>query len=55
MSGIVYALAGFLFVSGVLRNYLPLQAISLFVAFVYGSMIWGIFPTETHVSWEGHL
>lgn len=55
MSGIIYALAGFLFVSGVIRRYLPLQGISLFVAFLYGSMIWGIFPMETHVSWEGHL
>lgn len=55
MSGVIYALAGFLFTSGVLRRYLPLQAISLFVVFVYGSMIWGIFPMETRVSWEGHL
>lgn len=55
MSGIIYAFAGFLFVSGVIRKYLPLQAISLFVAFMYGSLIWGIFPTESHVSWEGHL
>lgn len=55
MSGVVYALAAFLFTSGVLRKYRPLQAIALFVAFVYGSMIWGIFPTDTHVSWEGHL
>ncbi|MDC3253170.1 rhomboid family intramembrane serine protease [Crocinitomicaceae bacterium] len=55
MSGVIYAMAGFLFTSGVLRRYRPLQAISLFVAFLYGSMIWGIFPTESHVSWEGHL
>lgn len=55
MSGVVYALAAFLFTSGALRKYLPLQGISLFVAFVYGSMIWGVFPTESHVSWEGHL
>ena len=55
MSGVIYALAGFLFTSGVIRKYLPLQAISLFVAFVYGSMIWGIFPMQPHVSWEGHL
>lgn len=55
MSGVIYALAGFLFTSGVLRKYLPLQAISLFVVFVYGSMIWGIFPMESHVSWQGHL
>jgi phosphohistidine phosphatase SixA/membrane associated rhomboid family serine protease len=55
MSGVVYALASFLFVSGKIRNYLPLQGISLFVAFVYGSLIWGVFPTEERISWEGHL
>ena len=55
MSGLIYAMAGFLFVSGVLRKYKPLQAISLFVAFIYGSMIWGIFPVKQQISWEGHL
>ena len=55
MSGVVYALAAFLFTSGVLRKYRPLQGISLFVAFVYGSMVWGIFPIEPKISWEGHL
>lgn len=55
ISGIIYALAAFLFVSGTIRKYLPLQGISLFVAFAYGSMIWGIFPLQHHVSWEGHL
>lgn len=55
MSGVIYALAGFLFTSGVLRRYRPLQSISLFVSFAYGSMIWGIFPMETHVSWQGHM
>lgn len=55
MSGVIYAMVGFLFVSGVLRRYRPLQGISLFVAFVYGSLIWGVFPIESKVSWEGHL
>jgi len=55
MSGIVYGLAGFLFASGVIRKYLPLQALSLFVIFLYGSMIWGVFPTPQPISWEGHL
>jgi hypothetical protein len=55
MSGVIYALAAFLFISGVLRKYLPLQALSLFIVFVYGSLIWGIFPTEQHISWEGHF
>lgn len=55
MSGVIYGLASFLFTSGILRKYLPLQGISLFVVFIYGSMIWGIFPMQQHVSWEGHL
>ncbi len=55
MSGVIYGLLGFLFTSGVLRRYLPLQAISLFIVFVYGNMIWGIFPIKASVSWEGHF
>jgi len=54
-SGVIYAFVGFLFTSGTLRKFRPLQGISLFVVFVYGSMIWGIFPTEERISWEGHL
>lgn len=55
ISGIIYALATFIFVSGYLRKFLPLQAMALFVAFMYGGMIWGVFPTEERISWEGHL
>jgi len=54
-SGVIYALAGFLFTSGTIRKYRPLQGISLFVLFIYGSMIWGIFPLKEGISWEGHL
>lgn len=55
MSGVIYGLFGFLLLSGFFKKYLPLQAISFFVAFMYGSMIWGVLPTEERVSWEGHL
>jgi membrane associated rhomboid family serine protease len=55
LSGIIYALFSFLFVSGVLRAYFPLQALSLLVVFLYGSLIWGIFPINQYISWEGHL
>jgi len=55
MSGVIYALVGFLFTSGVIRQFFPLQALSLFVIFLYGSLIWGIFPMEPQVSWQGHL
>jgi len=54
-SGIIYGLAGFLFVSGIIRKHLGLIAISFLVAFQYGSMIWGIFPIEDRVSWESHF
>ena len=54
-SGVIYGLAAFLFVSGVIRKHPRLMSISLLVAFLYGSMIWGIFPIKEGVSWEGHL
>ncbi len=54
-SGIVYALASFLFVSGIIRKNPSLAAVSLLVTFLYGSLIWGIIPTKEIVSWEAHL
>ncbi len=55
MSGVIYSLAFFLFFSGVFRREIKLMAISLFVVFLYGSMIWGIFPTKPGISFEGHF
>ncbi|MDR3047667.1 MAG: rhomboid family intramembrane serine protease [Bacteroidales bacterium] len=56
-SGLIYALAFFLFFSGLFRRHIPLIAISSLIVFLYGSMFWGIFPWESHpeYSWEGHL
>lgn len=57
-SGVVYGLASFLFISGLIRKNPRLMAISLMVAFLYGSLIWGIFPElfpEENISWESHL
>ncbi|MEN8225287.1 MAG: rhomboid family intramembrane serine protease [Bacteroidota bacterium] len=57
-SGLIYGLASFLFVSGLARKEPRLMAISMLVAFLYGSFIWGIFPElfpEKNISWEGHL
>jgi membrane associated rhomboid family serine protease len=55
-SGLVYALASFLFFSGILRKYFRLMALSLLVVFLYGSMVWGMFPLiDIHVSWESHM
>ncbi|MEX2380025.1 MAG: rhomboid family intramembrane serine protease [Vicingaceae bacterium] len=54
-SGLVYALFGFLFISGFLRKYIPLISISFLVAFLYGSLVWGILPWDEGMSWEGHF
>lgn len=54
-SGIVYALFGFLFFSGLLRKHLKLMALSMLVVFLYGSLVWGIFPVDHQISYEGHL
>ncbi len=56
-SGIVYGLAFFLFFSGILRKHIPLIAISLLVTFLYGGLVWNMFPQFAKIttSWEGHL
>lgn len=54
-SGIIYLLVSFIFFSGVFRKYYRLVALSLIVVFLYGSMVWYIFPVEAKISWEGHL
>ena len=55
-SGLVYGLASFLFFSGIIRRHFRLIALSLLVVFLYGSMVWGIFPgIYKNVSWESHM
>jgi membrane associated rhomboid family serine protease len=54
-SGLVYSFASFIFFSGIVRRNINLLAISLLVIFVYGSMVWGIFPYRPDMSWESHL
>ena len=54
-SGLLYALASFLFFSGFIRKHTKLMSISMFIVFLYGGMVWGIFPMKKHISWEGHL
>jgi len=54
-SGLVYVLASFLFFKGIFSKYYRLVALSLSVVFVYGSLVWGLFPGKIGMSWEGHL
>ncbi len=54
-SGVVYFLVSFIFFSGIFRKHYRLIALSLVVVFLYGSLIWYVFPVEEAISWEGHL
>ena len=57
-SGLVYALAAFHFLSGVIKKVPRQRAFALLVSFLYGGFVWAFFPTlyiGTSISWEGHL
>ncbi|WP_422081647.1 rhomboid family intramembrane serine protease [Ulvibacterium sp.] len=54
-SGVIYVLASFIFFKGVFSKYYRLVALSLVVVFIYGSLLWYIFPVKDGISWEGHL
>jgi membrane associated rhomboid family serine protease len=54
-SGLTHGLMFYLFLVGVLRRDKPAVALMMIVFFLYGSMIWGIFPTEERISFESHL
>jgi membrane associated rhomboid family serine protease len=54
-SGLVYGLFAYVFVAGLIRRDRRAIAASLLVAFMYGTMAWGVLPIRQGVSWETHL
>ncbi len=54
-SGLVYAMAAFHFVSGIIRSDVRLLTLSVVVVFLYGGLMWGLLPIRPEISWEGHL
>jgi len=54
-SGLTHGLMFFIFVSGILRRDKLSIALSMIVFFLYGGMVWTIFPTEPGVSFESHF
>jgi membrane associated rhomboid family serine protease len=55
ISGLIYVLARFIFFKGIFTKHYRLVALSLVVVFIYGGLLWYIFPIEDGISWEGHL
>lgn len=54
-SGLLYGLLSYVFVAGVIRRDRRAIAASLLVSFLYGYLVWGVFPIQRGVSWETHL
>ncbi|RCK69201.1 rhomboid family intramembrane serine protease [Desertihabitans brevis] len=52
---LVYGYAAFLFAWGIFVRRALAIAVSLFVALAYGGIVWGVLPTGSGISWEGHL
>jgi membrane associated rhomboid family serine protease len=52
---LIYGYLGFLLLRGYFQKNFPSIALSIFVAIVYGGFIWGVFPSQMGISWQGHL
>jgi membrane associated rhomboid family serine protease len=54
-SGLIFGLFGYLLVRGFVDRRITDVALGGVVAVLYGSILWGVLPTESGVSWQGHL
>ena len=55
MSGVIYMLSSFLITKGFFSKQYNVLAVAFMVIFVYGGLVWYIFPIDPSISWEGHL
>jgi membrane associated rhomboid family serine protease len=54
-SGLIFGLFGYLLVRGFVDRRITDVALGGVVAVFYGSILWGVLPTESGISWQGHL
>ena len=54
-SGMAFGMLFFVFTTGALRWDRRAIALSMIVFFLYGGMLWGVFPSTPDVSFESHL
>ena len=55
LSGVIYSLLFFIFFSGIIRSDTRLLTVAMLVVFIYGSMVWGLFPYDWTISHESHI
>lgn len=54
-SSVIYGLAAFLVFGGIMSRNWKLILLSIVIAVAYSGLVWGIFPQDPRISWEGHL
>ncbi|WKN42291.1 rhomboid family intramembrane serine protease [Tunicatimonas pelagia] len=54
-SGLIYGLAFFLIFFGLFQRDFKSLLISIIILISYGSIFYGVLPTQSYVSWESHL
>ena len=54
-SGLVFGYFGFLVAIGIYERSISGLAIASLTLFYYGGIIFGVLPTNSFISWEGHL
>ena len=55
MSGVVYAMWGYLIVYGVLKKHFRDIIVSILVLVLYGGLVFGVLPSTPNVSYESHF
>jgi len=54
-SRLIYGLASYMFLAGLLQRDRRAVAAPLLVYFVYGTLVWGVLAIQPELSWETHL
>jgi membrane associated rhomboid family serine protease len=54
-SGVVFGVFGYLLARGIVMRKIGDLLIAVVLVGVYGSMVWGIFPSQPQISWQAHL
>ena len=54
-SGLVFGYFGFLVAVGIYERRVSSLAVASLAVFYYGGLIFGVLPSDSFVSWEGHL
>ncbi len=54
-SGVIFGYFGYLLFRGYFERSFVAIAISIVIAVTYGGLIFGVLPTRSYISWEGHL